>query len=243
MLNTSTTVVIGAGPRRARHEPVPHRARHRPCRARARRGGQFVAHRALGLAPPAHAELAEPSPRLRLSTATIPTATAPCPKSSRSSTTTPRRSPPPVETHTTVDVGQRPTATDTVVATDHGEWRCRTVVRRDRRLQRRRMSRRSPRRCRPGIATLSSDGIPQSRPARPRRRARRRRVGHRHPARRRDPPLRPPGDAVASASISARRAPIAVATSSGGWTGPAYSTNATTRSTTSTGRERCPRCS
>ena len=45
-------------PRRAGHEPPPHRALDRPRGPRARRGGELVAHRALGLAAPAHAQLA-----------------------------------------------------------------------------------------------------------------------------------------------------------------------------------------
>ena len=39
-----------------------------------------MAHRALGFAAPAHAELAEPAARLRLSTATTPTATGRVPE-------------------------------------------------------------------------------------------------------------------------------------------------------------------
>ena len=65
----------------------------------------------------------------------------------------------------------------------------------------------------------------------------------RHPDRRRDPPLGPPGDARRSASTSACRASTAAGTSSGGWTPPACSTSATTRSTTSRGRAACRRCS
>ena len=61
-------------PRRAGDEPLPLRPLDRPRRARARRGRQLVADRALGLAPAAHAELAEPAARLRATTATIPTA-------------------------------------------------------------------------------------------------------------------------------------------------------------------------
>ena len=70
----TTTVVIGAGHGRARHEPVPRRALDRPRGPRAGRGRQLVADRALGFAPPAHAQLAEPAARLRATTATTPTA-------------------------------------------------------------------------------------------------------------------------------------------------------------------------
>ena len=54
-------------PRRPRREPLPQRPVDRPRRARARRGGELLAARALGLAAPAHAQLAEPpaGPSLR----------------------------------------------------------------------------------------------------------------------------------------------------------------------------------
>jgi putative flavoprotein involved in K+ transport len=48
---------------------------------------------------------------------------------------------------------------------------------------------------------------------------------------------------LAWASISALRASIAAGTSSGGWTRPACSTSAMTRSTTLRGRARCRHCS
>ena len=53
-------------PGRAGDEPVPDRPRRQPCRARARPHGGAVAERALGLAAPAHAELAEPPARVPL---------------------------------------------------------------------------------------------------------------------------------------------------------------------------------
>ena len=91
----------------------------------------------------------------------------------------------------------------------------------------------------------ASDGaaLSQSRPARRRWRPGRGRIVERHPDRQRNPPLGPPGDACRWASTSARRASIAARTWSGGWTPPACSTSATTRSTTSRGRDGCRRCS
>ena len=66
-------------------------------------------------------------------------------------------------------------------------------------------------------------------------------VGHRVPARRRDPPLGPARSRSPSASTSACPAPTAGATSSGGWSAPACSTSATTRSTTSPEPATCRR--
>ena len=60
------TVVIGAGHAGLAISHVLSRALDRPRRPRARRGRQHVADRALGLAPAAHAQLAEPPARLRL---------------------------------------------------------------------------------------------------------------------------------------------------------------------------------
>ena len=77
--------------------------------------------------------------------------------------------------------------------------------------------------------------LPVTRPARRRRGARRRRIGHRRAARRRDPPQRAARSRSPSASTCGCRAPTAAATSSGGWRPPACSTSATTRSTTSSG--------
>ena len=55
------------GARGPRREPLPQRPGDRPRRARARGGGELLAARALGLAAPAHAQLAEPAagPSLR----------------------------------------------------------------------------------------------------------------------------------------------------------------------------------
>ena len=53
-------------PRRARDEPLPLGPLDRPRGDRAGRGGQLVAQGAVGLAPPAHPELAVPPARLRV---------------------------------------------------------------------------------------------------------------------------------------------------------------------------------
>ena len=74
-VRTVTTVDHRRGPCRPGDEPAPHRALDRPCGARARRGGELLAHRALGFAAPAHAQLAEPAARLSATTATIRTDT------------------------------------------------------------------------------------------------------------------------------------------------------------------------
>ena len=104
---------------------------------------------------------------------------------------------------------------------------------RDRRVQHRRRCRRSRRRCRRAIAQLTTAPVPQSRAARSRRRAGRRRVRHRRADRRRDPALRPAGDAGGRRARARAARSTAAGTSSGGWTPPACSTSATTRSTTS----------
>ena len=62
----TTTVVIGAGHGGLAMSRCLVRPLDRPRGARAGRGRQLVADRAMGLAPPAHAELAVPAPRLRL---------------------------------------------------------------------------------------------------------------------------------------------------------------------------------
>ena len=51
---------------RAGHEPLPRRAFGRPRGPRTRRGGELVAHPAVGLAPAAHPELDDPAAGLRL---------------------------------------------------------------------------------------------------------------------------------------------------------------------------------
>ena len=60
-------------PRWAGDEPLPLRPLDRPRGPRAERGRQLVADRAVGLAPPAHAELAVPPARATPTTATTPT--------------------------------------------------------------------------------------------------------------------------------------------------------------------------
>ena len=81
------------------------------------------------------------------------------------------------------------------VATDQGDWRCRTVVPRQRRLQSRRCAR--ARTGHPGVdLQLDCDGVPESRFAATRRRAGGGRVRHRRPDRGRDPSIRSPRNAV-----------------------------------------------
>ena len=63
---TTHTLVIGAGPGRLGHEPVPHRRRHRSRRARTRPHRRALAQRTLGLAAAAHAQLGQPAPRMVL---------------------------------------------------------------------------------------------------------------------------------------------------------------------------------
>ena len=152
-----------------------------------------MADRALGLAPAADAQLAEPAAGLRATRATTPTASGRCPRSSSSSTATRARSRPRCETRTTVTSVRR-TDAGYLVRTDRGDWHGRTVViatgacnvalRPERRRGRA-----------GGDQDAHAHGIPQPGPARRRRRAGRRRLGDRRPARRRDPPLGPPGDA------------------------------------------------
>src|SRR6476646_3928209 len=53
-------------PLRAGYESLPGRSFGRSCRPRTRRGGELLAHAAVGLAAPAHPELDDPAARLRL---------------------------------------------------------------------------------------------------------------------------------------------------------------------------------
>ena len=84
-------------------------------------------------------------------------------------------------------------------------------------------------------------GVPQSRAASRRRRARRGRGGHWRAARRRDPRVRPTGDPLGGRARPRCRAPTEVATSSTGWRRSGGSTSATTRSRRSSGLARWPR--
>ena len=84
--------------------------------------------RALGFAAAAHAQLAEPASRATATKATIPTASARCPRPSRSSSATPSDVGAPVRDPHRGHVGSRRATTAIRVSTNQGEWRCRTVV-------------------------------------------------------------------------------------------------------------------
>ena len=94
----------------------------------------------------------------------------------------------PVRTETNV-TSVRPCDDGYLVVTDRGDWNCRTVV-----LAAGACNIATVPALAAGVPASDRDadpeGLPQSRAAAGRRRARRRRVGDRHPARRRDPPVR-----------------------------------------------------
>ena len=91
-IRSVTTVVIGAGHAGLAMSRCLAERVDRPCGARARRGRQLLAHRALGFAAAADAELAEPAARLRLQ-GDDPDGFRTMPRGrSTSSTATPRRS-------------------------------------------------------------------------------------------------------------------------------------------------------
>ena len=138
--------------------------------------------------------------------------------------------------------GSTPTATATWSRPTAATWRCRSVVIATGACNL------PP--CPARVAEAAAAGhrdrsrrmaVPQPRPARRRRRAGGRRVGDRHPARRGDPSLGPPGDARGrrarprAADLSRPRHPVVDGHR------PACSTSATTRSTTSRGRGAFPR--
>ena len=136
-----------------------------------------------GIRCAAHAELAEPAARLRLRRATIPTASARCPRPSRSSSAMrdadlgagadPH--------HGHLGAAQRTTATRSPPTRAPGSAR-RSCSPPERATSRR--CRRSPRRCRPAIATLTPMQYRNPDQLEDGRRAGRRRLGHR---RRRSP--------------------------------------------------------
>ena len=201
-----------------------------------------MAHRALGFAAAAHAELAKPAARLSYR-GDDPDGYRTLPEVVDFIAGYAKLVAAPVRTHTTVK-SVRSTETGYLVCTDQGDWRCRT---------RRALL---PGAC--NIARCSSlrrsgalGDRATDRPAIPQSRVRladggvagRRRI--RRAARR--SPTKSSARAVRSrcrsASISARRASTAARTSNGGWTPRACSTSATTRSTTSAARGACRRCS
>ena len=153
-----------------------------------------MADGALGFAPTAHAELAEPAARLRLrrrGSRRFPHDAAR--PSNSSSATRVRSSGAGRDPHTR---SRRVRASDDGyrVSTDRGDWRCRTVVAGGRGVQYRERAR-----VRGGAAARDrdahADGVSQSGSAPGGRRACRRRIGDRHPARRGDPRRGPAGDA------------------------------------------------
>ena len=93
------------------------------------------------------------------------------------------------------------------------------------------------------VTQLTAQSYRNPGPARRRRRPGRGGIVERHPDRPGAPSFGAARLPCRSASTSGRRAFIAARTWNGGWTPPACSTSATTRSTTSRGRGEFPRCS
>ena len=126
-MRTITTVVIGAGHAGLAMSRCLAERGDRPRRARARRGRQLVADRALGLAPAAHAQLAEPAARLRLRGRRSRRLPDDARGRSRSSTATRSAIAAPVQTHTRVTSVRR-TDAGYLVRTDRGDWHAGRVV-------------------------------------------------------------------------------------------------------------------
>ena len=229
----TTTVVIGAGQAGLAMSWCLAAALDRPRGPRARRGRQLLADRALGFAPAAHAELAEPAARLRLRgrrSGRLPhdardhrvhralrdaRVARPCGRTTRS-----------------LRCAARTTATRSSPTRAPGTAR-RSCSPPARATSRR--SRAVGRAVPPAHRHADAAAVPQPGPARAGRRARRRRLRHGHADRRRDPALRPARDAGGRRARARAPRSTAAGTSSGGWTPPACSTSATTRSTTSCG--------
>ena len=198
-----------------------------------------MAHRAVGLAAPADAELARRLPGAAASGHRPRRLHDRAPRSPRSSSATPATSTPRSSTGTTVTrLGRHGDGYE--VVTDRGSWTCAAAVIA------------SGGNVAASVPAFAADAaavdhvgdaarLPHPAVAARRRRARRRGVGDRRPARRGDPRLGPPGDAGGRrARPPAAHVPRA-ATSSGGSRPPASSTSATTRSTTSCAPATCPR--
>ena len=81
----------------------------------------------MGLAAPAHAQLAEPAAGIPLRSATTLTATARCPEIVDFIAGYAKSISAPVRTHTTV-TSVRSDGAGYLLRTDRGDWRCRTVV-------------------------------------------------------------------------------------------------------------------
>ena len=201
-----------------------------------------MAHPAVGLAAPAHPELDDPAARARLRR--------------RRPGRLPRRAPrwsellddyaadagAPVRDRHDGHLGPARPAAATWCETDRGTWHAPHRRGGDRRHPRRRC-RRWPRRCPPGITSVTARGLPQPRPAARRRRAGRRRLGERRPDRRRAAALRPAGDPgrrrarADAAHLPGPRHPVV-----DGRVGPARRA-LRTRCPTWSGRATCRRCS
>ena len=178
-MTTIDTVVDRRRPRRPGREQAAHGRRPRARRARPRPHRRPLAHRALGLPAPAHAELDDPAPRLELHRARprrLPQRRLVRRPTSRR---TPPRSARPSSTGATVhEVAPRPgddAARRYRVVTSRGTWHARHVV-----------IATGPHGTpyvpgRPGSGAERRPGhlerLPQPRPARRRRRARRGRLG------------------------------------------------------------------
>ena len=200
-MRRTTAVIIGAGHAGLAMSRCLDRALDRPCGPRARRGRQLVADRALGFAPAADAQLAEPAARPRLRgrrSRRLPHDARGRRASSSAMRGRSRRRSRPATTVTSVRRPMRGYR----VATDRGDWHGRTLVLASGACN-------IP--CVPKLAEavpasitmLTPHRVPQSGPAADRRRAGGRRLGHGRPARRRDPALGPPGHARRAASTSA----------------------------------------
>ena len=241
MPNT-TTVVIGAGHCGLAMSRCLADAFDRPRRARTRRGGELVAHPAVGLAAAAHPELDDPAAGLRLPgrrPGRLPRRAA---GGRGSSTTTPTESRGAgADRHH----GHRGAASRLRV---RGGDRPGHLARADGRARRGRghVARGAAAAGRAGAGRDHlghRGGLPQPRPtagraacwwSAPRPAVSRSPTSCTAPAGRSRSP---------SASTSGCRGPTGAATSCGGWTPPACSTSATTRSPTWSGRATCRRCS
>ena len=191
-MNTIDTVVIGAGHAGLAVSHLLGRGRARPRRPRPRPGRRALAHRALGLAAPAHPELDDPAPRLALRRPRLRTASCPPASSSATSSGTPPRRRAPLVLGRRGARGRARTGDGYRVVTDGAAWQA--PPRRDR--HRRRPGGPASRRGWSGLdprrPACCRGGLPQPRPAAGRRRAGRRRLGVRAPRSPTSWPGRPP---------------------------------------------------
>ena len=226
-------------PGRPGDEPLPVRPVDRPRAARTRRGGELVAHGALGFASAAHPQLAVPAARLVVP-GQRPTRLHVCRRGGRhTSTATAAISGRPCRPQTTVQ-SVRSDRDGFVVTTDRGQWRSRAVVVASGAASTRRI---------PAISRELPAAISQLAPIRYRNPSQ---VGARvlvvgasaSGVQIADELARSGrGSPLPSATTSGCPAATAAGTSIGGSTPSANSTSATTRSRTSTGPADCRRCS